>query len=345
MLGLMDGTWEGWKQATCMPNECFCEKPTGTLLQQPIDTWTNMAFSVAGVIILLMVANQLEYQDVKKGKRATLKNIRIRDENGYWFFATIYAFALLFLGLTSGFYHASLTFIGQFLDNVGMYLIICWAFSYNIVRLNPKEISRLVFFIIYLALIAVFAVINIYLPDLRRYAFFGMILLYIVSQFVCDHFIKPVIYYRYWVGALLSIAAGFTFWILDIKKILCHPTSWFQGHGIWHSLDALSAFLLYVFYLSEGYKPDEYDPIKITDIENPTAENDTSCVEQEEEGEQEMKNTSNTEVSQVMPSAPVYNTTFVMAPPATAPAYAPAMQYPTMMHMPVSYPYLQQHHE
>ena len=42
ILPFIEGNWNSWEQATCMPDHCFCEKPRDHLLRQPINTWTNM---------------------------------------------------------------------------------------------------------------------------------------------------------------------------------------------------------------------------------------------------------------------------------------------------------------
>lgn len=266
------------------------------------------------------------------------------------------------MGFGSAFYHASLTFWGQFIDNIGMYLIICWAFAYNMVRLNPKEINRVVFFVIYGGLIVVFGLINIYLPDIRRFAFFGMVLLYIISQYVVDRIIKPVIYYRYWAAALGSLATGFLFWIMDNNHHWCAPTSLLQGHGVWHSLDALASFFIFVFYLSEDYQPEEYDTLHIGDLESLHQQSNDAAVEQDTSCVEELKETSPaTPIAAPMPiisSAPIV----AMIPP-TVPHQAMYMptsivpaathHYPMMSGMPHApyvisaqmYPYLQQHQQ
>ncbi len=49
--------------------------------------------------------------------------------------------------------------------------------------------------------------------------------------------------------ALLTIS--FVFWILDRQNILCAPESIFQGHALWHLLNAASILLLYFCYRTE----------------------------------------------------------------------------------------------
>jgi hypothetical protein len=179
------------------------------------------------------------------------------ENEAFWQYGLVFAVASFLLGATSGFYHASMKFIGQWMDNFGMYLIICWAFSYNMVRV-AKSRKGLIFSATYSVLLLVFGLINILLPDIRRYSFFGMVLIYIVSQVVVDWRIKPNVLYRYWAASLGVLAIAFVFWILDNTGITCNPESWYQGHAIWHCLDGLSIFLLFFFYYTEKEKPSEY---------------------------------------------------------------------------------------
>ena len=55
LLLMMDGNWDGWTPATCLasPFGCFCERDRGTLVRQPTNTFTNLAFTVVGALVLL----------------------------------------------------------------------------------------------------------------------------------------------------------------------------------------------------------------------------------------------------------------------------------------------------
>jgi len=226
--------------------------------------------------------------------------------------------------------------------------VVCWGISYNIHRLNPREINKIVFLVIYLAQIVAFTLVNIYLPDIRRYAFFGTIVALIVVQFAVDHVIKPYIYYRYWLASLGCIAVGFGFWILDGKKILCYPTSWFQGHAVWHALDACSAFFLYVFFASEGYHPSNNGKsassvYSMVNADEEEGNNSNTCVEQadaEEEEEEEKK-----EQQQTVQQTQQEMRDVVVVQQARAPPMHHVMQpHPQMIAAPAPYAAAYSHH-
>jgi hypothetical protein len=176
--------------------------------------------------------------------------IEKNEKDTFWQYGFIYAIASYFLGLTSGFYHASLTFIGQWLDNFGMVLIICWAISFNIVLISPS-LSRIAFWVSYIVQLISLGLVNIFIPEIRRYAFASMILLYIGSQVYLYWKNIPSVQYRYWFGAFITLAVAFGFWILDILAFTCNPESLFQGHAVWHCLDAVTIFLLFYSYHTE----------------------------------------------------------------------------------------------
>jgi len=54
------------------------------------------------------------------------------------------------------------------------------------------------------------------------------------------------LYKRIFQLSMLVGAISFACWILDRQDIWCAPDSFLQGHAVWHILNALSIFLLYL---------------------------------------------------------------------------------------------------
>jgi hypothetical protein len=241
LLPYVEGNWSTWKQATCMPNQCFCEKPRNTLLQQPSNTWSNMGFVIAGLVVII----QSSRVDIKKDL--------------FSFYAVVYGFADIALGITSAFYHLSLTFVGQFVDNLGMFFVICWCICWNAARLSKPFRKTTPFFVLYFGMIGIAAYINLYLPEIRRYAFAGSVVILLLSQILVDFIVKPWttgIDYFYFGAAFVCLIVAFGIWNIDLQRIYCDENSLFQGHAVWHSLDALATYYLYLFYKSEVKKPE-----------------------------------------------------------------------------------------
>ena len=120
MLGVAQGNWKAWAPATCLSSSkgCFCEKDrSNTLLRQPANTFSNIAFTIVGVLVLI----ECGLQQMAAAKR---KQLPSPDEMLGVAYTCTYASSQIFLGFGSAWYHASLAFVGQFIDNAGMFLAV-----------------------------------------------------------------------------------------------------------------------------------------------------------------------------------------------------------------------------
>ncbi len=45
---------------------------------------------------------------------------------------------------------------------------------------------------------------------------------------------------------VLTFDVAYTIWMLDESGVWCSPTSWLQGHAVWHPGSALAVGLLYL---------------------------------------------------------------------------------------------------
>lgn len=226
--------WTTWKPATCLP-DCFCEAArTGSWILEPVNTWTNLFFMLAGIFFIL------------RAQRLTTKTNQL---NSIPLFPRLYGFAMIFVGLGSFFYHASQTFVGQWFDVFGMFLISMFYVFYNFYRIN--WIQKKQFFIYYLISCIFLGVIIIYFPEARRWLF-GISLAFILIQSIWIQKRFPTLINRnYIVGALVSYLFAQTVWVLDKHKIWCDPYAWMNGHGIWHIFSGLAAVLIYFYFQSE----------------------------------------------------------------------------------------------
>ena len=132
-----------------MPSSCFCEAIRSDGIKQPANTWSSLAFVVVAAMVLVRRSGKLS------GGRA-----------GY---PLLYAFTLLAIGLGSAYFHATLSFRGQFADVLGMYLLATVALLYSIDRLHP--LSGRAFVTSYIATNAALAMLLYWLPSVRRVVF------------------------------------------------------------------------------------------------------------------------------------------------------------------------------
>lgn len=160
----------------------------------------------------------------------------------------MYACATAAIGAGTMFYHASLTFWGQTIDVLGMYLIASFILLYNLARLRPLSITSAS--IMYLAANIVLLLGLVALPAARRYVFAALILTAIVLELMSrrsrtDSARTPML-----AAALITFLGGFLMWIADITGLLCAPRSWFQGHAVWHVLSALAIWQMFLYLQS-----------------------------------------------------------------------------------------------
>jgi dihydroceramidase len=229
ILSLPPAIWESWRPATCLTTGCFCEPAnTASPIRQLANTISSLAFVFSGALMFLPLS---------KPSRLPFS------------YSAVMGTACIIVGVGSAFYHASLTFIGQFFDVFGMFLLAVFMLVYAFERIwNLRLITT----------ISLFLSINIFLsglqfavPDTRRYVF---AIVLIVALFFEAHYrrtAKPRIQAGLLRTGIGVMAIAYIIWILDNTRILCFENSLLQGHALWHLLGAVSVWFLHRYYVSE----------------------------------------------------------------------------------------------
>lgn len=228
--------WADWEPATCLATGCFCESfNSDSPIRQPANTLSSLAFVLSGALAM-----------IRPGKPSRMT----------YLYSVIMGLSIAIIGVGSAFYHASLTFIGQFFDVFGMFLLAAFMLVYAWERI--WDLRRTTTLGLYLALNLFLSWLQIAIPDTRRYAFAVVLIVALLFEYYFRLKKKPPI------GAhLLSLGIGllaiaYLIWILDNTRLLCNETSLLQGHAIWHILGAVSVFFLYRYYVSESVKRESY---------------------------------------------------------------------------------------
>ncbi len=209
-------------QATCLPDHCFCESIGDGFPLQPTNSYSSLVFLVFGAALLLYLFRQ---------KRLTK-------------FSFLYTALLFSLGLSSFYYHANLSFLGQTLDVLSMYLLLTIALFRQLWQ--KKTFSAMQAICGFLFLNAALFGMLVVAPMIRREVFAGLVIFFLAfnfSQLFGKGKEKVAL-----LLALLALVLGYGIWLLDFYRIWCIPGSLAQGHAIWHLLTGLASFLLY-FYL------------------------------------------------------------------------------------------------
>ncbi len=99
------------------PNVKWCEAQFASWVTEPANTWSNLAFIVAGLVMLPFA----------KGERSL------------WL--RLFGPSMLVLGVWSGLYHASFTFFFQVFDFLGMFLVLLCPLCIALERLG-RPVAR-----------------------------------------------------------------------------------------------------------------------------------------------------------------------------------------------------------
>ena len=183
-------------------------------------------------------------------------------ERGYLTFAPVQTFlfglAGIYLGLGSGFFHASLTRYGQQCDVGGMYATMICLAAYAIGSWLPKvqvpRTRRLFPSWPVLAVLVIYG--SVYFTYYKWDYSFSEISGYltgILVLFAGVSLIQPGKYlqFRWFVAALVAINLGSKIRDLDIAGQFSGPDAIFQGHALWHLVSCLFYVFLFVYFRSE----------------------------------------------------------------------------------------------
>jgi hypothetical protein len=220
-------SWAGWRPATCMPDACFCERVRDGAIRQPVNTWSNLAFFLSGLAVVAFGG-----LDRLVGSRSG----RLNPMRTHFVYPAVLGVATALIGLGSFIYHSSMTFVGQSMDVISIYLLLGFMLVYNLSRARAEAMSGRVFVALYLLLNAGLA----------------LILAILATEVVIRRTRRPAMSQPLFYAALTSLALACFAWILDVTRVICWPDSWFQAHAVWHVLTATAAGLVYFYFRSEN---------------------------------------------------------------------------------------------
>lgn len=192
---------------------------------------------------------------------------RAKNKTVLWGFVPVY----LFMGFTSGFYHASATFVGQFFDFGSIYLFAAFILFLAIDRLRIFETKKLLW--VLSGVTFLMFVLLWFVPVLRIWLFAGQIAVFLWVELSLGKSEKlkvqsakiegntpsashPPLFTRgnikfnnlYYALGIFLLAWGF--WWLDYLYIWKDEATmhFINGHALWHVLSAVSLYFVYRFY-------------------------------------------------------------------------------------------------
>lgn len=235
---LLAGTVLVDRAATCVPGHCFCESAAG-FPEQLANSVSSFAFVVLGARVLL---------SRRTGPRATAGSGNRENTTREDTLIPLLGITMIFIGVSSFFYHATLSFFGQFLDIFSMYtfgLLLIFGALYRAGHVRGR--FALPGFI---GASIVFGLLQFAYPDARRILFTALLvpgILLELTPWVTGHSPRSRRVWAIYAGlAVMLVAYGI--WLLDQTPALCDPGSLLQGHAIWHVLGAVAAFFAFIHY-------------------------------------------------------------------------------------------------
>lgn len=234
MIGQGPDIWDHWKGASCCP-ECSCEMVRDSMIRTPLNTYSNLAYIITAAIIWIVMLRTGD-----PGKRVLLR------KRGY---AVLLISTLLFLGLGSAFFHASLTFAGQWFDVMGMYLLTGYILLYALVRWTGLRGET--FTLLYILINTTLGIILFLNPETRRIIFAAELAIALLAESACLFFCRPLIKKYYLVSALAVFAFSDRLRSWDMASWACRPDSIIQLHPLYHLVSAFAIGLLCLYYISE----------------------------------------------------------------------------------------------
>ena len=222
----------GWLGADVGRGANFCEVARSGLVRQPANSWSNLGFVIAGLLIAARV------------DAASVMPVGLQ---------TFYACVVVILGPASAAMHATQSSLGGHLDLLSMYLVAGFAAAYAWVRLVRRPSA---FFAVYAVCVVGCELAGLWTRPVPVVQYAGNVAfgLLLVAAVVMETRLWRRGESRRTIGfgfaALALMLVAFFIWNMS-QHGWCSPESLIQGHAVWHLLCALAAYLLFRLYASE----------------------------------------------------------------------------------------------
>ena len=231
----------------------YCERVRShDFLKERSNSISNILFVLIGEIVLFF-----SWYDISIGKHPVRQNLIMKCP--IW--SVFYGLSLIYLGIGSFMYHASLKHVAQILDVAAIYAILLYFHLLLICKFVEKYTKENHFedFGKYfnLTLCGLLLVLDLMafkykgyfnsmkvLPISAGIIIFKFILFYVMNWEMINRYNL-----FYGLSALLFIVTGFISRQIDLKY--CNPDSWFQLHSLFHILVAVGLFLAYLMLRAE----------------------------------------------------------------------------------------------
>ncbi len=227
-------------------NSCYCEEfDRADILRhrpgvrQPFNTWSNLYALVTGGIVAWLV-----YKNRKSGAAGSNRMISTS------LYPLLYIAVVIFLGLGSMWFHASLTQWGGIFDNLSMYTFTGFMIFYTLVRMTNND---KVFYFGYPA--ATLLLTTLFALGVSSTILVGVAVgVYLIAEAIIwstmprvRNDLRSIL--KFWLTGAAAMGLAVAVWLpSQTGGPLCLDTHMFQFHGLWHILAGVTAVLLYFYW-------------------------------------------------------------------------------------------------
>ena len=266
----------------------WCERVSGGLFREPLNTLSNLGFMVAGLYMFWVICND--------------KQDSINPFIGITPISVLYASVVVYLGPGSMLMHGTNTEWGGWADNLSMIMFIILPWLYNIYSMSSWTSKQLLS--IYISIVIIYSIwrwftdwglgINFNLfgvsiglwaisetlyrfwsPSFRFLSgFVGFIVLLLFGTLPNEVFNNFSEYwwvilfwlpgllaskqpvnkrtYKWYFLGMIAYFSAFAIWLTGVPDHnLCKPDSIIQAHSIWHLLSALATYFFFLHFRDE----------------------------------------------------------------------------------------------
>ncbi len=244
--------WAGWKESRELRSPGYAERVRADRpIRTRANTWSNLAYVTAG---LYACGLALADRRVERGSSGTRRGNVVVATPALSF---LFGAACIWLGFSSGLFHASLTRAGQRLDVAAMYPPLLSLLAIAAARRLPARPGGTRGPSTAALLVAAVVGAGIALWTWKWSMSATTTLLGLIGAVsvvaVAEQLSAPTRFQSGWFGlAACFLAAGIVCRQTDVAgRFPVGPDSWLQGHALWHVLTAAALFSLYLRERSE----------------------------------------------------------------------------------------------
>ncbi len=237
-----------------VPHACYCESFDAAKVEanrggvrQPWNTWSNLYALGTGAFLAWQMSLQRRRREANPEAFVGDEN-RMRTSN---VFPMVYLCCVVFLGLGSMWFHASLAAWGGLFDQFSMFTLVAFLYAYTVVRLTNSDLAFYASYPLMVGLLTALGAIGapstILIAWMAGAGYFALELVAWIGRKDIRHDWKQVL--TWWLPALAAFGLAALFRGLSVVEgdPLCFPDG-FQFHAVWHWLAGVMAVLLYFYW-------------------------------------------------------------------------------------------------